>query len=124
MDDAAFIGNVATRSDGGALHVGEGAEAYLAGINFSSNRAGGGGGAVASTLSGDLLIERCYFARNMAQDGGGLFVGPPLDGIIRVRNSTFKRNFAGDVVPERLHVWASFPAPAACTSSRRQSSQA
>lgn len=78
----------------------------LDGVQFVSNYAGIGGGAittllagterVAETLAKPARISNCSFYDNTAGDTGGAFF--IAGGFVDITNSTFTNNIAGDMI--------------------------
>ena len=88
-----FDSNQALRHmNGGALHVGQGANTIIRGNTFIDNFAGMGGGAIELQNSSGDVIENNIFIHNHAEYGGAISIYHT--GQFTLKNNTFDNNYA------------------------------
>ena len=93
IENNTFIGNKALRHmNGGALQLGQGANAIIRGNTFKDNHAGMGGGAIELQHSMGDVIENNIFINNSADYGGALSIYNTS--YFTLRNNNFSDNFA------------------------------
>ncbi len=93
--DCAIVGNAATITDGGGVHVAAGGSLTVRGCTFASNTAFWGGAIDFYNGGGTLAMENSTVSGNSAANSGGAiyFAGSGGAGVI-IRNSTITANTA------------------------------